>query len=156
MVETVQRESQALLRAGHAEVIVCETRNHLPTAAATWWQPATQSVLRLPKGRHGEPHTDLRGAGHLDAMAAPLREGGQVVAVMVVADRLDDMSTFDTEDARLFEALAGHASVALANSGLVERVRSAAAETGACRCTTRSPACPAASTSSSGSSGACH
>src|SRR4051812_38240251 len=62
-------------------------------------------------------------------MAAPLREAGKVSAVLIVADRLDDVSTFDRDDARLFEALAGHASVALANSGLVDRARRAAAET---------------------------
>jgi diguanylate cyclase (GGDEF)-like protein len=46
-----------------------------------------------------------------------------------VSDRLDDMSTFDRDDLKLFEALAGHASVALTNSGLVARVRAAAQET---------------------------
>ena len=62
-------------------------------------------------------------------MAAPLRDGGEIIGVLVVADRLDDVSTFDREDELLFEALASHASVALANSGLVERVRAAAEET---------------------------
>ena len=62
-------------------------------------------------------------------MAAPLRDGGRVTGVLLVMDRLDNVSTFDSEDARLFEALAGHASVALTNAGLVDRVRAAAAET---------------------------
>jgi diguanylate cyclase (GGDEF)-like protein len=62
-------------------------------------------------------------------MATPLRDGGDIIGVLVVADRLDDVSTFDQDDARLFEALGGHAGVALANSGLVERVRTAARQT---------------------------
>ena len=65
--------------------------------------------------------------GHVDAMAAPLRDGGQITGVLLVTDRLDDVSTFDKDDLELFEALAGHASVALTNSGLVDRVRAAAA-----------------------------
>src|SRR6185295_6146125 len=74
-------------------------------------------------------HEALRRAGHVDGMAAPLRDGGHVTVVLLVMDRLDNVSTFDSEDARLFEALAGHASVALTNAGLLDRVRAAAAET---------------------------
>ena len=74
-------------------------------------------------------HDALRGDGHLDGMAAPLRDGGEITGVFLVTDRLDDVSTFDRDDLKLFEALAGHASVALTNSGLVARVKAAAQET---------------------------
>ena len=86
-------------------------------------------MLRLPRGRHGEPAPALQGTGHLDAMAAPLYEAGRVVGVLAVTDRVDDVSTFDADDAKLLQALAGHASVALANNALVERVRRAAEQT---------------------------
>ena len=70
----------------------------------------------------GAEHDLLRADGHLDGMAAPLRDGGEITGVFLVTDRLDDVSTFDRDDLKLFEALAGHASVALTNSGLVARV----------------------------------
>ncbi|MDQ1616781.1 MAG: hypothetical protein QOJ60_2720 [Actinomycetota bacterium] len=127
VLETVQREARTLLRAQHAQVAVCPDPELGPRL---WWRPACEgSLLRLSRGRHGESNEALADTGFADAMAAPLREGGRVTGVLIVAGRLDDVSTFDAEDARLFEALAGHASVALANSGLVERVRAAAEET---------------------------
>ena len=82
------------------------------------------AVLRLERaGRQPDRTSRCAGSGHTDGMAAPLRDGGRVTGVLLVMDRLDDVSTFDSEDARLFEALAGHASVALTNAGLVDRVR---------------------------------
>ncbi|MGZ4591318.1 MAG: putative bifunctional diguanylate cyclase/phosphodiesterase [Actinomycetes bacterium] len=127
VIETIVREAKSLLRAQHAEVVLCPAPGADPDA---WWREACEGeVIRIERAGRQHAHTALRRAGHVDGMAAPLREGGKVTAVLIVADRLDDVSTFDREDARLFEALAGHASVALANSGLVDRVRRAAAET---------------------------
>jgi len=128
---TVEAEACELLRAGKAHVVLFGPG---PTVSGdvsrAWWAAARGGELvRLERGGATQAHDRLRAAGHQDGMAAPLREGGDVVGVLLVLDRLDDMSTFDREDARLFEALAGHASVALANSGLVERVRAAARET---------------------------
>jgi len=122
--ETVLAEACVLLRAREAQI-------HLrDDADGAWWAPALDGVvLRLPRGRHGDAPEPLRGTGHSDGLAAPLREGGEVVGVLTVTDRVDDVSTFDEEDAKLLDALAGHAGVALANSGLVERVRDAARET---------------------------
>ena len=129
VLATVTAEARELLRAGHAEVALCPSR--IPDAeSGPWWREACGGdLVRLSRGDDSAAHRALRSAGHVDGMAAPLREGGDIVAVLAVADRLDDVSTFDREDARLFEALAGHASVALANAGLVERVRAAAQET---------------------------
>ena len=62
-------------------------------------------------------------------MAAPLHEAAASSACWLSPTGVDDVSTFDTEDAKLLQALAGHASVALANNALVERVRSAAEQT---------------------------
>jgi hypothetical protein len=126
VLETINREARDLLRARHSEVILgAELADR-----TAWWQPAYDGeVLLLPRGKDGVAHAALRRSGHFDGLAAPLRDGGRVTGVLVVADRLDDVSTFDREDARLFEALAGHASIALANSGLVDRIRAAAAET---------------------------
>ncbi|HEU4910461.1 MAG TPA: EAL domain-containing protein [Actinomycetes bacterium] len=124
---TVTAEARELLRARTAEVVPLGT-DGAPDGA--WWAAAAEgSLVRLTRGGDTEAHRALRLDGHLDGMAAPVREDGDIVGVLLVADRLDDVSTFDPEDARLFEALAGHASVALANSGLVDRVRAAASET---------------------------
>jgi diguanylate cyclase (GGDEF)-like protein len=130
--ETVTREARELLRARHADVLLLD--GSPPDTGATqpgpWWAPARGGTsVRLSRGGTTAAHRALRDAGYTDGMAAPLRDGGDIIGVLLVADRLDDVSTFDREDARLFEALAGHAGVALANSGLVERVRAAARQT---------------------------
>ena len=125
VVRAVTAEARELLRAEHAAVLASA---QVPPHA--WCRPACAGELvRLPRGGQGPAYDALAEDGHRDALAAPLRDGGDIVGVLVVADRLDEMSTFDADDARLFEALAGHASVALANAALVERVRTAARET---------------------------
>jgi diguanylate cyclase (GGDEF)-like protein len=128
--QAVTDEARELLRARHAEVVACGEQCGLGAGDPVWWAGACEGrLVHLRRGGAGPAHTALRAAGHQDGMAAPLRDGGDIIGVLVVTDRLDDVSTFDVDDARLFEALAGHASVALANSGLVERVRTAARET---------------------------
>lgn len=59
--------------------------------------------------------------GIKDAMVAPLHRK-KVVGIMLVANRLGDVSTFDTEDLKLFETLVNHASVSLENARLVTRL----------------------------------
>ena len=123
--ETVLAEARSLLRARGAEIFTSDDQQD-----AAWWRPALDGeVLRLPRGRHGEVADALQGSGHVDGLAAPLHEAGRIVGVLTVTDRIDDVSTFDADDAKLLRALAGHASVALANNALVERVRSAAEQT---------------------------
>ena len=51
-------------------------------------------------------------------MVAPLRGDRGVLGLMVVANRLGDVSTFDDDDVRLLETLARHAGVALENGRL--------------------------------------
>jgi diguanylate cyclase (GGDEF)-like protein len=124
VMETVRGEACELLRARNASVVLCQPN------ASTWWAAACQGQpVLLARGDVSPAYDLLRAEGHLDAMAAPLRDGGEITGVFLVTDRLDAMSTFDKDDLKLFEALAGHASVALTNSGLVARVRSAAQET---------------------------
>jgi len=61
-----------------------------------------------------------------DAMVAPLRGEGGVIGILLVGNRLGE--TFKTDDLPLFETLANHASVTLANARLMERLREEAAE----------------------------
>ncbi len=67
-------------------------------------------------------HFQARGI-HKDAMVAPLLGDEGVVGTILVGDRLGDVSTFDSEDLKLFETLANHASVSLENAGLVDRLK---------------------------------
>lgn len=58
-----------------------------------------------------------------DVMVAPLIGRDGVVGTVLVGDRLGDVGTFDPEDLRLFETLANHASTALENARLIDRLR---------------------------------
>ncbi|HLK41787.1 MAG TPA: EAL domain-containing protein, partial [Thermoleophilia bacterium] len=58
-----------------------------------------------------------------DALIAPLRGDSGVLGVLAVANRLDDVSTFDGEDLKLFETLAAHATVAFEKEQLIEQLR---------------------------------
>ncbi|PRY48501.1 diguanylate cyclase (GGDEF)-like protein [Geodermatophilus tzadiensis] len=58
-----------------------------------------------------------------EAIAVPLRGGAGTVGVLVVTDRLGDVRTFDDSDVLLLETVANHASVALQNGELVDRLR---------------------------------
>jgi signal transduction histidine kinase len=60
--------------------------------------------------------------GVRDAMVAPLHGDGTVIGTMTVGNRLGDVTTFDTEDLKLFETLANHASVSVQNARLVEQL----------------------------------
>jgi diguanylate cyclase (GGDEF)-like protein len=62
-----------------------------------------------------------------DCLAAPLLSDGRASGVLLVCDRLGEVSTFDAEDGRLFATLANQAAVALENGRLIERLREQAA-----------------------------
>ena len=58
-----------------------------------------------------------------DAILVGLRGEGMLTGTLMVADRLGNVSTFTDDDRRLFEALGNHASIAMRNSTLLERLR---------------------------------
>lgn len=60
--------------------------------------------------------------GIRDAMVAPLLGDEGSIGVMLVGNRVGNVSTFDGEDLKLFETLANHASLSLRNARLVERL----------------------------------
>ncbi len=62
-----------------------------------------------------------------DAIVAPLSSDDRLLGILMVADRLDDFSTFDQDDLELFQTLANHVAVALRNSLLLERLERALA-----------------------------
>jgi diguanylate cyclase (GGDEF)-like protein len=69
-----------------------------------------------------EARAALTSAGYelRDALVAPLRGDRGLLGLMIVANRLGDVTTFDDDDVRLLETLARHAGVALENGRLGE------------------------------------
>jgi GAF domain-containing protein len=55
-------------------------------------------------------------------MVAPITEAGTVVGFIAVVDRIGDLNSFEPSDARMFETLASHASIALENGRLIDRL----------------------------------
>jgi len=133
------------LRAGTAELIVPgpEGRGWLRTRlsgaddvgstwlaappAQGWWTPAVAGQAVLLPADHGltpsaEEEDDHDGAVPADGIAAPVPMG-DAIGVLLVADSLPDQPTFTDEHARLFQALANHASVAMSKAMLVDRLR---------------------------------
>lgn len=103
------------------------------TAGDAWWQPAlhgrevllpASSTGRLKGNRPGHGAPDAEPA---DGMAVPVAWSGQT-GVLLVRDSMADIGTFDENALRLFQALANHAGIALANVALVDRLRREAGE----------------------------
>ena len=117
------RPGVRLRLSGHSSVAE-QPYGELPTDA--WWLPAAagQPVLireqdKVTSRRPGQPG---------DGMAVPVPVGDGVTAVLLVTDSLPDVGTFTGEHLRLLQAMANHASVALANARLVERLRDEVSE----------------------------
>jgi diguanylate cyclase (GGDEF)-like protein len=70
----------------------------------------------------------LAGAGVPEAAAAPVRTGDDTDAVLVVVERMGEVASFTPDDLRALETLAHHASVALDNGRLIDRLRREAAD----------------------------
>ena len=95
---------------------------------------AADLALLLPRDearlfQPGEPLPGWLGeVGVKDAAIVPLTTDGVTVGALVVANRLTEVSSFVEEDLRLFETLANHANVALANGRLVAALQHDAQE----------------------------
>jgi len=70
----------------------------------------------------------LGAIGRKDALVAALQEDERVIGSLLVADRVGDIGTFDDHEATLLTALANHASIALKNGSLADRLRREAME----------------------------
>ncbi|SFK91662.1 putative bifunctional diguanylate cyclase/phosphodiesterase [Geodermatophilus ruber] len=78
----------------------------------------------MPRGVRDEAARRwLEQHGMRDAIAVPLRGAAGVVGVLVVADRLGDVRSFDQDDVPLLETVANHSSVALQNGELLGQLR---------------------------------
>ena len=70
----------------------------------------------------------LAGTPYRDAVAAPLVGSNGPFGLLLVGDRMSDVRRFDDADLASFSTLVSHASKALENSGLFERIQRDAAE----------------------------
>jgi len=110
---TVLDEARDLMRASRAELVMLPEID--PLDRSVWWRRAADGeVVLVPEPDGG--------------VAAPVRSRGAVVGVLLVTGRTVEVEPFSAEDARLFGTLAAHASVALENAQLVQRLRQIAAE----------------------------
>ena len=80
-------------------------------------------VLLARSSREPGVRAELEGRGLRDAVVVPLRGSAGVIGTLAVTDRLGDVRGFDASDVLLLETVANHASVALQNSQLIDRLR---------------------------------
>ncbi|MGH2735019.1 MAG: ATP-binding protein [Actinomycetota bacterium] len=97
----------------------------LDPTEGVWARVASEreSILLARPIRNERLHHYFKVRNIRDAMVAPLfGENAEVIGTMLIGNRLGDVSTFDSEDLKLFETLGNHASVSLANARLVGRL----------------------------------
>ncbi len=141
----VLQHAREVLRAEYAEVIfVSSEAEHQPlridtdavsgklrrtrlteqdAAEPTWSAVVTGGTpLLIPRGDRSSraflADRDLR-----DAVLVPLRGDAGIVGTILVGDRMGEVRTFDSDDVQLLMTVANHASMALQNGRLVDRLR---------------------------------
>jgi diguanylate cyclase (GGDEF)-like protein len=82
-----------------------------PGASIVVHDTATPTARRLADALHAT-----------DCVVAPITESGQVVGLVAVVDRIGEVRRFVESDRTLFATLANHASVALENGRLIDRL----------------------------------
>jgi diguanylate cyclase (GGDEF)-like protein len=141
VLQTILAQATEVLRASHAEVLFLpggESDPAVRVAAPAGgrltrtnclvtgpWARATtagEPVLitrdtRLPDDRRFLAEESLR-----DSIIVPLQGAAGLIGALMVADRFGEVRSFDTDDVRLLETVANHASIALRNGQLVDRL----------------------------------
>jgi diguanylate cyclase (GGDEF)-like protein len=80
--------------------------------------------LLAPRGtREAVARSWLEARAFREAIAVPLRGQDGISGVLIVADRLGDVRTYDADDLRMLETVANHAGVALVNGELIEKLQ---------------------------------
>jgi diguanylate cyclase (GGDEF)-like protein len=141
----VLQEAKELLRAETAEVAFVAsatgtvarvrlgstgrlTRSEEPQSPEDEWLLATVvsggEPLLLPRGtREPEQRQWLATQAAREAVAVPLKGGAGIVGALIVTDRMGEVRAYDGDDVLLLETVANHASVALQNGELIDRLR---------------------------------
>ncbi len=94
------------------------------TALAVRTAESHDGAILLPRGRNThdlDPYLAERGLQ--DGLLTPLRRAHATSGFLVVGNRAGEVSTFNSEDVRLFETFAGHAGVLLENDQVKEQLR---------------------------------
>ena len=87
------------------------------------------AAVAIPRGtKDPKQRAFLSEAQLKDAVLVRFTGDQNATGIVVVGNRLDDVSTFSSEEVRLLQTLTNHASVALANGRLVDRLTLQAAE----------------------------
>jgi diguanylate cyclase (GGDEF)-like protein len=147
VLEAILTQAKDLLRAERAEIwliddnglqmrLVVDDDGRTVSAlqpyqseAMLQWCAAVDGALvvhvdgRQPLGRH----IALSLAAN-DAIVAPITESGTVVGMVAVVNRLGEVVAFQDTDRTMFATLASHASVALENGRLIDRLHNEATE----------------------------
>ena len=92
---------------------------------APLWDVAVTRAEKAAIARHTKSAADralLQRVDARDLVVAPLTSQGRAVGYLVVEDRMGELGTFDQQDARLLETLANHASMAIENGRLGDRL----------------------------------
>jgi len=83
---------------------------------------ASGGPLLIPRGDRGH-RILLTDRGLRDAVLVPLRGEAGIVGTILVGDRISDVRSFGADDVQLLMTVANHASMALQNGQLVDRLR---------------------------------
>ncbi len=146
VLQTILAQATEVLRANHAEVlflpgddqaaavrVAMAAGNRLARtncAITGPWLAATeagQPVLITRDSRAVADREFLTTEALRDSIIVPLRGEAGLIGALMVADRVGEVRTFDAEDVRLLETVANHASTALRNGQLIDRLRYEAA-----------------------------
>ncbi|MEZ5251549.1 MAG: GGDEF domain-containing protein [Ilumatobacteraceae bacterium] len=141
VLEAMLAQAKDLLRAERAEIWLREdddsmlqlrvddagrSSDRLPAAAAgsmqTWFGRHREATI-IGEATTGHPAREvLAHLGARDGIVAPITESGQVVGLVAVVNRLGEVNRFQESDRTMFATLANHASVALENGRLIDRL----------------------------------
>lgn len=97
----------------------------LDPAEGIWARIASEAkpILLAKPIENARLHRHFAARGIRDAIAAPLQVNGAIFGMVMVANRLGDLTTFTQDDLRLFETLSNQAGVSLENARLVTELR---------------------------------
>jgi signal transduction histidine kinase len=106
----------------HSEVLV---QVELDPREGVWARVSSeqQGVLLSKPIRNERLRQHFEARSMRDIIVAPLRAEDGIAGVMLVANRLGEVTTFDSQDLELFEMLANHASVSLQNARLMSQLQ---------------------------------
>ena len=141
VLEAMLGQAKDLLRAEHAEIWVRdegtallrmrvddngrtsgEVNDELAAMVESWFlaNPGTTVVSRTTADAQVAAVATVLDAR--DCIIAPITESGSVVGLVAVVNRLGEVNNFGANDRTMFATLANHASIALENGRLIDRL----------------------------------